>query len=74
MQLSTVSAELSGSSVWKTRPWALSLDIYFSARFLRRAYQVRTYTQQALYDHPVGRVERTGKTEDPPPPPPAFWV
>jgi len=33
MQLSTVSAELSGSSVWKTRPWALSLNIYFFSTF-----------------------------------------
>ena len=24
------------------------------------------YTQQALYDHPVGRLERTGETDDEP--------
>jgi hypothetical protein len=29
-----------------------------------------TYTQQALYDHPAGRPERTGETPPPPPPPP----
>ena len=33
MQLSTVRAELSGSSVWKMRPWALSLGIYLFSTF-----------------------------------------
>ena len=73
MQFCTVSAWLSGSSVCKIRPKALSLNISrFEKSSARHAYKGETYTQQALYDHPVGRPERTGKTGDPvgPPPPP----
>ena len=54
MQLSTVSVWLSGSSVCKMRPWALSLDIScFEQGSAHHAYVGGTYTQQALYAHPV---------------------
>jgi hypothetical protein len=37
----------------------------FLASSANHAYQRRTYTQQALYDQPFGRLERTGETDEP---------